>query len=304
MIDSAAKAVLDATNAGPPMDQLGLDASRESVANRQRPVITEVASVVDLVTQVPEGVGLRLYRPSNDGFLPVIVYAHGGGWILGSVESADETCRRLALASGCAVASVEYRLAPEHPHPAAVLDIVEVMRWLPTVSDEYGIDSTRLFLAGESSGAHVALSAALTGATEDLEGVLLLCPPVDRGMSSPSWAELGGDHIPRRSQMAWMWDLYYGAGGEHMAGAPDPAVADLSRLPRTVVLVAEYDPLRDEGLDLAARLRAVGVETVVVEALGQIHPVAGYASIFPACADYLDQVAGALVMAPGTEGAL
>lgn len=295
MIDPAAKAILDATNAGPPMDQIGLQAARDGVASRPRLGVTEVAEVLDLCTQLSGGVLVRLYRPMAAGTLPTIVFAHGGGWILGSIESADETCRRLALATGCAVVSVEYRLAPEFPHPAAVHDVHEVLRWLPTVADEYGVDGSRLFLAGESSGAHVVLSAALAATDVELSGLLLACPPIDRRMDSPSWAAMGADHIPRRSQMAWMWDLYLGATGEHAAGAPDPSTADLTGLPRTVVLVAEYDPLRDEGLALADRLGAAGVDTVVIHARGQIHPVLGYAPVVPACAVYLEETGRALV---------
>lgn len=289
MIDPAAQAILDAVNATPPMDQLGLAASRESVAGRPRATFTEVDVVVDLVTRISGGVAVRLYRPAGEAAVPVIVFAHGGGWILGSVESADETCRRISVAGGCAVLSVEYRLAPEDPHPAAVLDVEEVLRWLPGVQDEYGIDPGQVFLAGESSGAHVALSAVLARQSEGISGALLFCPPVDPAMSSVSWAKLGDDHIPRRSQMEWMWRLYRGPADEHAQGAPDPATADLSGMPRTVVLVAEYDPLRDEGIALARRLEAHGVETVLLHAEGQVHPVVGYAPVIPACAGHLEK---------------
>ncbi|MFC5820826.1 alpha/beta hydrolase [Nonomuraea harbinensis] len=293
MIDPAARAILDATNAAPPLDQVGLEKARSVMASRPRPVVTPVAGVVDLATRPAGGVPVRLYRPAAEGTPPVVVFAHGGGWILGSVGSADETCRRLALATGCAVLSVEYRLAPEYPHPAAVQDVLEVLRWLPSAAGEHGVDAGRLLLAGESSGAHVVLGAALqTGA--ELSGLFLACPPVDRRMDSPSWRAMGDDHIPRRSQMAWMWDLYLGPEDEHASGAPDPAVADLTGLPRTVLMVAEYDPLRDEGLALADRLRDAGVETVVIEARGQIHPVIGLAPAVPACQTYLEEAGSAL----------
>lgn len=206
MIDAQAKAILDTVNSGPPLDVLGLDGARRYMARRPRPTVTEVAEVRDFRAG-RRSVPVRLYQPEHDGIPPLIVFAHGGGWILGSIESADETCRRLARASGCAVLSVEYRLAPEARHPAAVQDVLAVLDWVPFAADILRIDPERIAIAGESSGAHVAVAAALAhGRTSwpALRGQLLVCPPIDRRMASQSWAELGDVYIPRRSQMAWM----------------------------------------------------------------------------------------------------
>jgi acetyl esterase len=233
---------------------------------------------------------MRIYQPDPSQRLPVIVFVHGGGWILGSLDSADETCRRIARYSGCAVVSVDYRLAPEHPHPAAVEDVGHVLDGLAELAGPHRLDVNRIALAGESSGAQVALAAAMAWGRHtdpEIKGLLLACPPVDRTLATASWRSYGDEFIPRRSQMSWMWDLYLGDHDQYLDGAPDPAADDLTGLPPAIVLVAEYDPLRDEGIALAQRMRAAGVAVEVVEAAGQIHPVIGLAPVVAACDRYL-----------------
>jgi len=295
VIDPQAELVLRATNAGPPLDEIGLEAARQWSTERIRPATTPVARMSDLTTG-ENGIAVRLYHPNPEKVLPVIVFSHGGGWILGCVASADETCRRLALASGCAVVSVEYRLAPEFPYPAARDDVLAVLRWLPAAA-EYNIDPASAAVAGESSGAQIALSAALAAVSEpaiQLVGQLLVCPPVDRRMATRAWQELGSGFIPRHSQMAWMWDLYFGVDDEHLGTDADPWTADLAGLPPAVVLVAEHDPLRDEGLILAERLARAGVAVEVIDCPGQIHPVTSLAPYVAACDAYLTQASRAL----------
>jgi acetyl esterase len=297
MIDPQAEPVLKAMNAGPPLDQVGLDAARQWSAERTRVAITPVAKTTDLAADGGNGVAVRLYHPSPSDVLPMIVFSHSGGWILGTVASADETCRRLALASGCALVSVEYRLAPEFPYPAAVDDVLTVLRWLPSIAGEHNLDVSRVAVAGESSGAQIALSVALAARDAGqvlLRGQLLVCPPVDRHMDTPAWRDLGDDFVPRRSQMAWMWDLYFGADDEHLGTSPDPFTADLTGMPPAVIVVAEYDPLRDEGLTLAERLRAAGAAAEVIDCAGQIHPVISHAPYVDACAAYLEQAGQAV----------
>jgi acetyl esterase len=302
MIDPQADAMNKAMNAGPPLDQVGLEQARQWIAERTPVADTEVAKVANLNTGGENGVDVRLYHPSPADELPLIVFSHGGGWILGTVDSADETCRRLALASRCAVISVEYRLAPEFPYPAALEDVIAVLGWLPQAAGEHHLDVSRVGVAGESSGAQVALSVALAARNlaarntvpVALRGQLLVCPPLDRRMKTGSWDALGHDYVPRRSQMAWMWDLYLGENDQYLGAAPDPYRAQLADLPPTVIVVAEYDPLRDEALVLAERLRQAGVEVDVIDCRGQIHPVISYAPVIPACASYLTQASESL----------
>jgi acetyl esterase len=290
MIDPQAEAVRAAYNAVPPLNELGVAAARRWLADARahNPQRSTVAKVLDLDT----GRGrARLYHPDPHAVLPVLVYAHGGGWVLGSIDTADEACRRLANASGCAVLSVAYRLAPEARHPEPVHDVLEALRWLPGQAQALGLDATRVACAGESSGAHIALCTSLLARTAldyALSALLLVCPPVDRHMRSRSWQAFGDHYVPRRAQMAWMWDLYLGDA------AGDPLGADLHGLPPTTLVVAEYDPLRDEALELAERLRAAHVAVEVVDCPGQIHPVFAHAPAVAACDDYLKQAARAV----------
>lgn len=302
MIDPQAEAVRAAFNAGPPLDQVGLEPARKWLAGERarRQCHTAVNKVADLTAG---DIAVRLYHPQPDSQLPVIVFAHGGGWVLGSVDTADEACRRLANAAACAVLSVEYRLAPEVRHPGPVQDMLAVLNWLPGAAAELSVDARRVAIAGESSGAHVACSAVLaacelglagTGKVPTLAAQLLVCPAVDPQMGSASWATLGEHYVPRRSQMRWMWGLYLGEQGEFAAGAPDPAVADVTGAPPTVLVVAEYDPLRDEGLELARRMEAAGTAVQVIDCAGQIHPVFAHAAAVDNCDLYLRQAAGAV----------
>jgi acetyl esterase len=167
-----------------------------------------------------------------------------------------------------------------------------VLSWLPQAAGEHHLDVSQVGVAGESSGAQVALSVALAARNTGpvtLRGQLLVCPPLDRRMETGSWDALGADYVPRRSQMGWMWDLYFGENDQHLGPQPDPYRANLADLPPTVIVVAEYDPLRDEALVLAERLRQAGVEVDVIDCSGQIHPVISYAPVIPACASYLTQ---------------
>jgi len=289
MIDPEAEAVRAAWNAGPPLHELGVEGARRWLANTRarRAVTTAIEQVLELTTG---RVGVRLYHPRAAQRLPVLVFAHGGGFVLGSVETSDEACRRLANASQCVVASVEYRLAPEARHPAPVHDLLEVLHWLPSVAVEQRLDARRVGIAGESSGAYIALAAALAepGAVAAL---LLVCPAIDRTLSSPSWRAYGERYVPRRAQMAWMWDQYLGEQDEHRSGAPDPAAADLAGLPPTAVVVAQYDPLRDEGVAAAARMAAAGVRVSLIEGAGQVHPVFANAASVAASDRTLKQAA-------------
>ena len=296
MIDPQAEAVRAAFNAGPPLNEVGLEQARRWLAEARArdQVRSDVSKVVDLTTS---RIAVRLYHPKPEQKLPVIVYAHGGGWALGSIDTADEACRRLANASGCAVTSVEYRLAPEARNPAPVEDMLEVLRFLPTIAAEQRLNRRRIGIAGESAGAHIALSTALAASVSldyPLAAQLLVCPALDRHLSTKSWAAYGDHYVPRRAQMAWMWDLYLGENDEFRGAGPDPATSDVTNLPPTVLVVAEYDPLRDEGLQLAQRMKAAGTSVEVVDCAGQIHPVFAHAPVVDACDRYLRQAGRAV----------
>jgi acetyl esterase len=231
---------------------------------------------------------LRLYRPGPEGGRALLVYLHGGGWVMGDLVMHDATCRALARAADCVVLSVDYRLAPEHPHPAALDDALAAIAWARAHAAGLGADPARIAVGGSSAGGNLAAAAAL--ALRDAEpqesanapllaAQLLLYPVLDSRLATASIAQFGRGHLLDRDQMAFYWDAY-APGGAVDRGSPlvSPAHApSLAGLPPAVVVTAECDPLRDEGEQYAARLRADGVRVDLRRVRGQIH---GFLALF------------------------
>ncbi len=256
-----------------------------------------VAEVRDLVTDTLPPVPARLYRPRS-GTLPLLVYFHGGGWVVGSVAISDPFCRALANASGCAVVSVEYRLAPEDRYPAAADDAYAATRWCADHASDLGIDASRIAVGGSSAGGNlaavVALMARERGAPK-LAFQLLHVPVTDHDFDTPSYRANGSGFGLTRSGMRWFWDNY----------APDPKLRnepyasplrakDLSSLPPAHVVTAECDVLRDEGKAYATRLREAGVRTTYVEYPGMVHGFTGMATTIPMGRTAIDDMGAAL----------
>jgi acetyl esterase len=241
----------------------------------------EVERVEDLSIPGPAGdVPVRLYHPARsadgDGGRPMVAFFHGGGWVFGGIDTHDGLCRMLANASAAVLASVEYRLAPEHPYPAALDDCVAATRWLHDRAGDLGCDPSRLAVAGDSAGGNLAAAVALRARDEGgpaLRFQALLYPVLDPTLSTASYAEHADDPFLSREEMAWYWDQYLGPGGDARSdplAAPARAM-DLSGLPAAVVVTAEYDVLRDEGEAFAERLGASGVATTLLRNQGMIH---------------------------------
>ncbi|MFE2109653.1 alpha/beta hydrolase fold domain-containing protein [Kitasatospora sp. NPDC059463] len=209
---------------------------------------------------------LRLYRPAPpaDGRpLPVLLYLFGGGWTLGSPDTSDAVCRALTNAVGCATAAVGYRLAPEHPFPAAVQDCAAAARWLAAHAEGLGLDAGRLAVAGDSAGGNLATVLTLLARDEGgpaLRHQLLVYPNTDARADTPSLREHDDPALFNRRSVAWYWSHYLAdpADGAHPHASPLRA-PDLAGLPPATVITAEYDPLRDEGEQYAEALRAAGV---------------------------------------------
>ncbi|WP_417522425.1 alpha/beta hydrolase [Marinovum sp.] len=258
-------AVVQAMCAAPPMNTLGVDTARANAGKRQSaPAREEVHAVSEREIPVSGGtIRLRIYRPAPEGTLPCVVYFHAGGWILGGLDHSDHLCRRMANRSAAVVVNVDYRLAPEVTFPVPFDDSLAAVRWVRGNADEIGIDPARIALAGESSGGNLAAAVAQEISRQEggLAFLLLLEPALDMGQSSRSWRELGAIFAPKTEQMAWMWGLY--APGKEMQD--DPRVSPLAAPeipaghPATLVLAAEYDPLRDEAMAYADRLRGAGI---------------------------------------------
>ncbi|MER7849616.1 alpha/beta hydrolase [Kitasatospora sp. NPDC096077] len=207
---------------------------------------------------------LRLYRPEPPGRrLPALLYLFGGGWTLGSIDTGDALCRRLTNAVGCVTAAVGYRLAPEHPFPAALHDCRAALDQLVARAEEFGIDPTRIAVGGDSAGGNLGAALTLLLRTEGgpaLRHQLLVYPNTDHGADTPSLREHDDPLWFNRRSVAWYWGHYLAdpADGADPYASPLRA-ADLSGLPPATVLTAEYDPLRDEGEQYAEALRAAGV---------------------------------------------
>jgi acetyl esterase len=246
----------------------------------------ELAAVADLSIAGPAGaLRLRHFRPRAGARLPLIAYLHGGGWTFGSVDTHDRLMRLLALAADAAVIGVDYRLAPEHPHPAPLADCLAAVRWVRGHAEELEVDARRTALAGDSAGANLALASllALRDAKEPLpKGAALLYGCYAARLDTASHARFGGGAYRLSSaEMGWFWRNYLGSTP---AGTPlaEPLYADLRGLPPLyLTLAAVDDPLADDTRALARRLAAAGVPHEVREYPGLVH---GFLQMTARCA--------------------
>jgi acetyl esterase len=256
-----------------------------------------VASVRDVPIELPgRTLPARLYIPEGaDENPPLVVYYHGGGWVIGTIETHDNTCRALARASGAAVLSVGYRLAPETRFPGPLDDCYEALVWAKDHAGDLGIDGTRLAVGGDSAGGNLAAAVAIRARDAGgpaLRHQLLIYPVTDTDFTRPSYRENGaGNYFLSLMAMDWFWKQYLGAMPDgHVEGVTVLTTADLSGLPPASLYMAQYDPLRDEGVAYADALRAAGnsVHSEVVP--GMIH---GFFSMFEAVPDALPAIAHA-----------
>ncbi|WP_063764100.1 alpha/beta hydrolase, partial [Streptomyces sp. NRRL S-575] len=256
-----AGALCDAMTAGFPRpgDVHALRAAAASGSGRTGPAM---ASVSDTDAG---GVPVRIYDPApGPSDRPLIVYLHGGGWVMCGLDSHDATCRSLAVAAGAVVVSVDYRLAPEHPWPAASDDALTVLLRARDLAGALGSHPGRVVVAGDSSGGNLAAVTALR-APELVAGQLLFYPPLDARMESASVERYAEGYFHTAAHMAWYWEQY-GGDPKHPHVSPLRA-PDLSDQPPTLIVLADCDVLRDEGIGYARRLAAAGVDCTL-----QLHP--------------------------------
>lgn len=288
-----ARAAIEAAEAdpGPAVSDPGvdLDAFRRSMAvaalAEPRPDVGHVRDVD------ADGVGCRLYRPRPDA--PLLLFAHGGGWVLGDLDTHDRFARELALRTGWAVLSVGYRLAPEHPFPAPLDDVQRALAWACRRAGDHAVDTALVAGIGDSSGANLiaGLSVRDPGA---FAVQFLVYPPLDPTGAYPSY-RTEDQILLRAEEMRWYWHAY----APDAATRADPEVApmlaaDVSRMPPTYVLTAEHDILRDEGEAFAARLAESGVRVGAHRVLGMPHGFWRHPWDFAAADDSVEQIAAAL----------
>ena len=245
-----------------------------------------VGAVADRTIPGPNGpIPIRVYTPGS-ATGAAIVYYHGGGWVIGGLDTHDPTCRALANAAGTTVISVDYRLAPEHKYPAAAEDCYAALRWVAEYGREIGIDPSRLAVAGDSAGGNLAAVTALLARERRgpaLRFQLLIYPVTDRRFDTPSYRDNAEGYFLTTKQMQWFWNHYLERADQGDEASASPMRAkDLAGLPPALVITAEYDPLRDEGEAYAARLREAGVPAELVRYDGQIH---GFFAMFEALDD-------------------
>ena len=263
--------------------------------SRIRPPTIELAEIRDVDA---DGVPARLYRPSDGRELGLFVYFHGGGWVLGDLDTHDNIVRALAAESGHAVLSVDYRLAPEHPFPAGFDDAVTTARWAHENAAPLGCDPARLAIGGDSAGANLA--AVVTQRERvPFRFQLLVYPVTDARAGSESYVTQRDGPYLRADGMHWFIEHYLSGG---VGARDDPRVSPLlasdeavAASPPTLVITAELDPLRDEGEAYGERLRALGVETTITRYDGMFHG-------FVAFADFIDDGRAALEQAAAAIG--
>jgi acetyl esterase len=259
-----------------------------------------VGEIVDRTIEGPAGrMRVRLYRPAGTvaRLLPTILYFHGGGWVIGSLEGYDLVCRYFCARSGCALIAVDYRLAPEHKFPAAIEDAVAAFRWLAAEATTLGIDPARIVLAGDSAGANLAAVAARLLREEPRPPCLqwLIYPATDLACSSPSYTSCGEGFLLTRTDMEWARGHYLNNPAEIDDPRASPLKApDLAGLPPALIYTAGFDPLRDEGQAYAERLSAAGVKTIHREFDSLIHGFAGMRGALQAAARAMDDMVAGL----------
>ncbi|TDD25254.1 alpha/beta hydrolase [Kribbella turkmenica] len=234
--------------------------------------VEKVHHVEDVVTG--DGLPLRVYRPDLTGPLPTLIYFFGGGWTLGSIETADGISRTLANAVPCQVITVGYRLAPEHPFPAAVHDCHRTTRWIADHAAELRADPARLVVGGDSAGGNLAAATTLLARDNGpaLAAQLLVYPNTLYGSDTVSMRSGDDPYLFNKTSVNWYWDHYLTDSADGLNPLASPLLADShANLPPALVITAEYDPLRDEGEYYAEKLHAAGVPATLSRYDGMVH---------------------------------
>lgn len=285
MLHPQARALLDLmiergvppTHTLSPADARAFYRDRRAITQPAPPAIAETR---ELQASGPHGpIPLRLYHPvpaaERNAPPPVLVYFHGGGWVIGDLDTHDTLCRELANGSGCAVVAVDYRMAPEHRFPAAVDDCIAATRWVRAHAGELGVDASRLAVGGDSAGGNLAAVVAIDARDAGdlaLRFQLLIYPATDQRRGWPSHEANGQGYLLTKESMDYYHDHYIADKAQDLDWRASPLLhPDLSKLPPALVLSAGYDPLRDEALQYSHRLTLAGNRATHILFERQIH---------------------------------
>jgi acetyl esterase len=304
-LDPNAQDLLDVIAAigAAPTHTLSVNAARERMRStfvtKDEPLTLD--EVTDVLLPTPAGaLPCRLYRPSA-GTLPMALFLHGGGWTVNDIDTHDGLCRRIAKQSGWLLASLDYRRAPEHKHPGVLEDAYHGYRWLIDNAERIGGDVERRAVIGESSGGTVV--AALTLLLRDMHAPMpiyqaMAYPMTDLYDRWPSYQERGSGYILDSDLMHWYLDNYLPSTWDPQDPYLFPITAtDLAGLPPTLIMTAEFDPLRDEGIAYAEKLASAGVTTEHVHAADQMHGFLMMDKAIPRAGRLIDRLASALATA-------
>ena len=285
-LDPQAQQVLDqlAALGLPPNHTVSPEQARINGMSRPMAPGPEVAKVEDrTIPGTGPNIPVRIYTPEGTGPFPALAWYHGGGWVVGNLETADGTARHLAVETGCVVVSVDYRLAPEAKFPAAADDCYAATQWISQNGASINVDPSKLAAGGDSAGGNLAAAVSLM--TRDRGGPalahqLLVYPVTARDFSTGSYRQNAEGYSLTLDAMKWYWDQYMRSDADASNPYAAPAVAkDLSGLPPALVITAEFDPLRDEGEAYAQRLQAAGVSATCTRYDGMIHGFFGMSAV-------------------------
>jgi acetyl esterase len=306
-LDPQAKALLEQMAANPDAPRLidlppaGGREMYRAMAAMLDPQGVPIGKIEDRTIPGPAGgVPVRIYTPvAAGGTGPALVYYHGGGWVIGDLETHDALCRTLANEAGCKVIAVDYRLAPEHPFPAAIDDAYAAVKWVEANASEIGIDPNRIAVAGDSAGGNLAAAVSLRAKAEKGPHIafqLLIYPVTDAPRTTQSYKDFAEGHMLEAEGMDWFWNHYVlsaGADPKHPYAAPLHAET-LSGLPAAYVVTAGFDVLRDEGKAYAEALKKAGVEVEYVNYEGMIHGFFNMQGVLDVARDAVKAAAKAL----------
>ncbi|AFC30600.1 lipase/esterase [Paenibacillus mucilaginosus 3016] len=260
----------------PPLHELPVVKAREIYRSALAASPEEVYKIENRLIPGPSGeITVRIYTPEGEGPFPVIVYFHGGGWVVGDLDTVDVLCRKLVNGVNCVVVSVDYRLAPEHKFPSASDDAYAAVVWAAKNASSIRADSNRIAVGGDSAGGNLAAVVTLMARDRGFPSLvyqMLVCPVTNYSFETDSYRDNADGYGLTTSTMRWYWNHYLAneRDGKNPYASPLLA-ADLSGLPPALVITAEFDPLRDDGEAYAERLKAAGIPVEVNRYDGMVH---------------------------------